>query len=148
MSSAGGAEVAGTSWLAAAHGNSNAAAVLRALAAGICGSGGDSEEPATPSAGEEAEASPTPLATAPEAEALPAAEAEEAEAVAAPSSESSDADAVDAPLVDHRWAFHLASLSSMGFADADANTALLYAYDGNLMRVVNALLEGAIAAQR
>jgi hypothetical protein len=133
--SAGGAVVS-RPFLAAAHGNSNAAAVLAALAAGA------GEEDAAVHADDEAdEAAALTAATAvsggvasPAPSAPPAAAAPPAPAAAA---------AVAGP---ERWAFHLASLAGMGFADEALNVRLLDEYAGNLMRVVNQLLEAQVAA--
>jgi hypothetical protein len=49
------------------------------------------------------------------------------------------------PIVADRWAIHQATLASMGFTDAAVNGALLEAHGGNLLRVVNALIEQGAA---
>lgn len=133
--SAGGA-VVGRSFLTAAHGNSNAAAVLAALAAGA------SEEDTAAHADDEAdEAAALTAATAVSGGVAPPAPSAPPAAAAAPPAPA--AAAVAGP---ERWAFHLASLAGMGFGDEALNVRLLDEYAGNLMRVVNQLLEAQVGA--
>lgn len=135
--SAGGATVP-AAFVSLAHGNSNAAAVLSALAAspldhGVVLVGENGEE-------EEEERRLLQIATgtlsggvAPASAPLPSPAA--AATVSEPEISAADAE---------KWAFHLSSLAQMGFGNKGLNLSLLETYDGNMLRVVNALVEAQL----
>lgn len=154
--SAGGVLVTDERILQAAQGNTNAAAVLAALAAASptltaspapVSTGASPVLAATPApapttAKPTISASPSPsTTTSPLLRAAVATAAATHAPHPAPAAITSPAVSI-AGLPERRWSFHVESLAGMGFVDEDKCVELLDRYDGNLQRVVNSLLEG------